>query len=138
MFLTEYATLVFCALRSLWISAESLPTFRLASLLSRSVLDPDRRSHKSECRTNLVLQETLIREMQLHGPIGKEDECWRCHRSLCHVENLHSLTHRNRGALKVHAFEKTVHLRSGDSLSALGRDFLQQRKYLFCALARLS
>src|SRR5215471_7993394 len=124
MFLTEYATLVFCALRSLWISAESLPTFRLASLLSRSVLDPDRRSHKSECRTNLVLQETLIREMQLHGPIGKEDECRRSHRGLRHVENLHSLAHWNRGTIKIHALEETVHSRSSNSLSAFSRDLL--------------
>src|SRR5271165_5704262 len=46
----------------------------LVLIVSRPVLDPDRRAHESKRRANLVLQKALIREVQLYRAVGEEDE----------------------------------------------------------------
>src|ERR1035437_6185680 len=84
-------------------------------LVLRAVLDPDRRAHKSKCRANLVLQKTLIREVQLHRAVGEQDERGRRHPCLRHVKNLDSLRHRDRSPLKIDLSEKTVHLTGTDT-----------------------
>ena len=47
--------------------------------VSRPVLDPYRRAHEAKGCANLVLQKTLIGEMQFHRPVGEQDERRRRH-----------------------------------------------------------
>src|SRR5579864_336008 len=104
-------------------------------LVSRPDLDPNWRAHKSECAAYLILQKSLIREVQLHLPVGEQDERgWR-NRGLGQVENLHALPHWNRGAIKINVLQEAIHFAGGDSFSPLGRDLLQSREDLVCALA---
>ena len=52
-----------------------VPVLLLATLfVSRPVLDPDRGADKPKRCANLVFQKSLIREVQLHHPIGEQNE----------------------------------------------------------------
>src|SRR5258705_7841503 len=106
------------------------PALRFATSATRrsgfffpSRLDPNRRAFKSKGPANLILKETLIREVEFPRAIGKDNECrWRnC--SLSHVLNADSAA-RRRSALEIHALQKTIHLSSRDSLAALLSDAL--------------
>src|SRR5579864_99497 len=104
-------------------------------LISRPDLDPNWRAHKSKRAAYLILQKSLIGEVQLHLPIGEQNERgWR-NRGLRQVKDLHALPHWNRGAIKVHVFQESVHLSGGDSFSPLGRNLFETRENLVCALA---
>src|SRR5712692_770880 len=105
------------------------------ALLPRPVLDPYRRSHKSEGAADLVFQEALIREVQLHLAVGEEHERGWSDGGLCHVIDLHLLAGGDRGAVEIHALQKAVHLAGSNALAALRCDLLQRGKYLFHALA---
>src|SRR5438270_8190417 len=59
------------------------------------VLDPYRSTDKAKLLPNLVLQETLVRKMQLHVFIGEENERGRRSVSLGHVKNLYLLAVRH-------------------------------------------
>jgi hypothetical protein len=78
--------------------------------ISRAVLDPDRRAHESEGVSDLILEESLIGEVQLHAAVGEEDEGRRSDRGLRHVENLYALTHRDRCSFEIDVFKESVHL----------------------------
>src|SRR5262245_11938597 len=84
---------------------------------------------------NLVFQEALVGEVQLHLAIGEDDEGGRRNRGLGHVINLYLLPGGDRGALEVHAFEEAVHLPGTDAFTALARHFFQGREYLLRTLA---
>src|SRR5262249_2930877 len=102
-----------------------------------AVLDPNWCAHESEGVADLIFQESLIGEGQLHAAIGEEHKRgWR-DRRLCHVQNLHALAHRNRGTLKIDLFEKAVHLGRRDPLTAFGGDFLEKREDLLGAVSGL-
>ena len=51
------------------------------NLVSGAVLDPDWRAQKSERSANLVFEETLIGEVQLHFAVSEDDESRRPNRS---------------------------------------------------------
>src|SRR5690242_15953723 len=53
-----------------------------AGLVSGAVLDPDGSTDKAEGGPDLVFQKALVREMQFHFPVGKQDEGRRCNRRL--------------------------------------------------------
>ena len=53
--------------------------------ISRPVLDPDRRSYKSEGFADLVFEKALVGKVQLDGAVGEQHERGRRDRSLRHV-----------------------------------------------------
>src|SRR5271165_906662 len=91
----------------------------LPPLVARAVLDPDRRADKPEGRPNLVLQKALIREVQLHRPVGEKNKGGRRYGGLRHVQNLDSLRHGYGRALKIDSGQKAVHLAGADALAPL-------------------
>ena len=72
-----------------------------SALFSRAILDPDWRTHKSEGVADLIFEESLIGEVELHAAVGeKYERGWR-YRRLCHVQDFHPLAHGYRGALEI-------------------------------------
>src|SRR5437868_5879056 len=80
------------------------------------ILDPDWRAYKAEGAANLVLQETLVRKVQLHGPIGKQNECRRRDCRLGQIVNLHTFAGGNGRAVEIDLFEEAIHFPCGKSL----------------------
>src|SRR5689334_9042892 len=94
-----------------------------------SHLDPDWCADEAKCVANLVFEKPLIRKMQLHLTVRKQDKRWRSHRRLRQIQNLYTLTNRHGSAVKIHVLQKAVHLASGNALPPLGCDFFEHGKY---------
>ncbi len=58
----------------------------------------------------MIFQEALIGEVQFHCAVGEEHKGRRGDRGLRHVENLHTLAHRDRGALEIYMLDEPIHL----------------------------
>src|SRR6201987_3195059 len=84
---------------------------------------------------DLVFEEALIGEMQLHSPVGEEDEGGWADVGLRHIKNLHALPHGNGGAFEIHRLQEAIHFARADALATLARDFLQQREDFLDVLA---
>src|ERR1700675_1261090 len=106
-------------------------------LITRPVLNPDRRPNKPKRRAYLVLKKPLVRKVQLHRAIGEEHEHRRRYSRLRHVEDFHALAHRNGSAFKVNRPQEPIHLSGGDAFAALCCDLLDQRQNFFCPLASM-
>ena len=63
----------------------AVPTPVCPLRISRPVLDPDRRSYKSEGLADLVFEKALVGKVQLDGAVGEQHERGRRDRSLRHV-----------------------------------------------------
>src|SRR5207245_3077340 len=105
-------------------------------LISRPVLNPNWRAREAEGTADLVFQEALIGEVQLHRPVSEENEGWRGDRRLCHVVDLHLLAGGNARALEIHSPEEPVHLARRDALAALGGYLFDGGNNVFRAPAR--
>src|SRR5438128_12438812 len=105
--------------------------------VARAVFDPDRRADEAESLANLIFQEALIGEVQLHGAIGEQDEGRRSRIGLSEVVDFHALADGNRGAFEVNVLEEAVHLAGRDTLAALTRDQLNRGKNFVNPLASL-
>src|SRR5882724_5970248 len=105
------------------------------NLVSGAVLDPDWRAQKSERSANLVFEETLIGEVQLHFAVSEDDESRRPDRGLGHIENSDLLPRGNGGPFEVDMLQEAIHLAGPDALPPFGGDFLQSGKYSLGAFA---
>src|SRR6266436_2020121 len=103
--------------------------------VSGPILDPDRRSNESKGAENLVFQEALVGEVQLHLAIGEDDESRRSDGRLRHIVDPHLLAGGNRGALEIHMLEEAVHLAGSDAPAALDSNFFQCREYFLGAFS---
>src|SRR5580692_6688546 len=101
-----------------------------AQLISRPVLDPNRRAHESECFSELILQKALVRKMQFDLAISEEHKRRRRDSRLRHVIDFDLLPCRNGCTLEINVFEETVHFSRRNAFPSLGRDFFQRRKDL--------
>jgi hypothetical protein len=102
-------------------------------LLPRPQFDPDWRSHKAECAPDLILEKSLVREMQLHLPVGEQHKGWGRDRRLSHIQDFDSLSDWDRSTIEINLLQKTVHLAGADPLAPLGCNFLDGGKDVFRA-----
>src|SRR5207237_5467304 len=112
------------------------PTTTLTSFLSSgSNLNPDRCAYEAERGSYLIFQKSLIRKMELHLAIGKQDECRRSDGRLGQIENFYALADWDRGAVEVHMLEETVHLSGRNALAAFGGNLLERGEDFIGSLA---
>src|SRR5262244_2897716 len=107
-------------------------------MLTRAILDPDRRADEPKRFPDLIFQKTLVSKMQFHRTVGEQNKGWRRHCRLRHVIDLYALADRNRGALEVDVLQEAVHLAGRNALAALGSNLFQGGKDLFDAFAGVS
>src|SRR5215469_4358085 len=112
--------------RSLW---------RQLHLATRTVLDPDGCSQKSEGLPDLVLQKTLVGEVQLHVFVREENKSWRRSLRLRHVVNSDFLAVRHGCAFEVHGLKKAVHLGGADPFAPFSGDQFDGLEHLVQILA---
>ena len=61
--------------------------------IPRAILDPDWCAHEAEGLSNLIFQEALIGEVQLHLPVSEQNESGGETRCLGHVIDFDLLAH---------------------------------------------
>src|SRR5438270_11217099 len=95
--------------------------------MTRPHLDPNRRTHKSEGGSNRVFEEAPIRKVQLHVPVGEENERGRGNCRLRQIKYLDALGHWHRGPFEIDFLKEPIHLTRPDTFAAFARDQLDLR-----------
>src|SRR5581483_5438067 len=98
-------------------------------LVPRLYLEPDGRALEPKGRPDLVLEEALEGEVQLHVAIGEQHKSRWGHRRLCHVKDANALRHRDRRPLEIDLIEEAVHLSGGHALATFRCDSLDLAQY---------
>src|SRR5262249_49169798 len=110
------------------LSAISL--WRQLHLAAWTVLDPDGCPQKPEGLPDLVLQKTLVGEVQLYVFVCEENKSWRRSLRLRHVVDSDFLPVGHRCAFEVHSLKKAVHLGRADPFAPFSRDQFDSLEHL--------